>query len=137
MFKPFIGICVDCKKKLFIPVKSGRCEKCNYIFKQLKKGLPIKKPTIKKISDRKEKLDALYSIVRANYLKHHPVCEASIPGICSGRPSDQIHHSAGKVGDLYLDDRYFKAVEGNCHRYIEEHPEWAKENGFSVIRLNK
>lgn len=88
-------------------------------------------------STKKEKQDALYSIIRAAYLKAHPNCEAAIPGICSGQPADQIHHKKGKVGDLYLDDKYFLATEFCCHRWIEDHPEEAIQLGFSEKRLAK
>lgn len=86
-------------------------------------------------SDKKKKEDALYMIIRNNYLKNHPICEAAIPGICSGRPSNQVHHMAGKIGDKYLDDKYFLAVEDSCHRYITDNPEFSYNNNFSISRL--
>lgn len=49
----------------------------------------------------------------------------------------EVHHGAGKIGDLLTDTRYFVAVCREAHRMIEERPNWAKENGYSFTRLDK
>ena len=137
MFRPHKGICICHNKKNIIVVKAGFCKIGNDAQKRAKKGLPTKRPPLNQRSEKREKLDALYSIVSKKYLKDHPKCEANIQGVCSGEPSNQVHHMAGKIGELLLDTKYFLAVEFNCHRYIEDHSAWAKEKGFSVTRLNK
>lgn len=62
--------------------------------------------------------------------------------------ANQIHHKKGKIGyaddwarqnniPLLIDTRYFLAVNFDGHRKIEENPNWAKEMGFSIDRLEK
>ena len=118
------------------------CQRC------WKLKTPTSKPTtrqavkrtphpIAKRSSKRQKEEMLYSILSKQYLKDHPTCEAKIPGVCSGSPSNQVHHKKGRIGELLLDTRYFLATEDNCHKYIEEHPDFAKEQGFSLSRLTK
>lgn len=45
----------------------------------------------------------------------------------------QIHHKKGRIGDALYND--FLAICEDCHRKVEENPEWAKENGYSVSRI--
>lgn len=52
------------------------------------------KVPISKRSDKNIKLDEVYKIIRAAYLKNHPKCEANIKGICSINSQD-IHHLLG------------------------------------------
>jgi hypothetical protein len=49
----------------------------------------------------------------------------------------QIHHKKGRIGHLLWNTKYFLAVCPNCHRYIEDHPEQARSNGWSLSRLSK
>ncbi len=111
------------------------CKSC--ASKQAPKANPTdkKRYIIPARSTKKEKQDALYKIVRDAYLKVHPQCEAAIPGICSRKGSSQIHHKKGKVGEDYLDDKYFLAVDFECHRYIEDNRQFAIGMGFSELRL--
>jgi hypothetical protein len=50
------------------------------------------------------------------------------------RDASQIHHKKGRIGELLLDERYWMSVCHKCHDYIEKHPEWAKEKGYSLNR---
>ncbi len=54
--------------------------------------------------------------------------------IC-GAPAQQVHHKAGRLGDLLLDESLWLAVCGYCHHNIETRPKWAKENGYSISRI--
>lgn len=115
---------------------------CQTCWNKIKPQIPIKKSTlpksqkpISKRSDKKIKQDALYSMLRAAFLKNHKYCEAKASFECRNK-SDQVHHMAGKVGDLYLDDSKFLAVCGPCHRRITDFPAEAIENGWSLLRLN-
>lgn len=92
----------------------------------------------------------LYKQVRVMYLKM-----AYRVGMCcpiTGRPIDlysDIHHKKGrsinsyadqwaKENDipLFIDPRFFLAVTREAHQRIETHPKWAKENGYSLSRLD-
>lgn len=47
----------------------------------------------------------------------------------------EIHHMKGRIGDLLIDTKYWLAVSREGHVLIEQNPEWAKENGYSLSRL--
>ena len=89
-----------------------------------------KKP-IKKTSKSRQADQRLYEIVRERYLNNNPICE-----VCGTTHSDQIHHKKGKIGSLLYNERYFLAVCFPCHRHIEDNPEFAKREGYSLNRLD-
>jgi hypothetical protein len=75
-------------------------------------------------------------------LKNHPICE-----VCHQQKSTQIHHKKGRVGyhtyEDYLNDfsllenpLFFLATCGVCHGKVEQNPDWAKENEYSLSRLD-
>ncbi len=146
--EPKKKICVGCGVPRFIYKQDGKDRYCKLCWdlkkyeeaKQTKnagKDRFKKQRRIKKRSLKKQREDVIYGRKKAEYLKLHPQCEANIPGVCSNQPADQIHHKKGKVGQLYLDERYFMATEFNCHRWIEDHPAEAIKLGFSEKRLTK
>lgn len=91
-----------------------------------------KKPKpIAKRSKKRAKQETEYSKVRRIYLEHFPVCEVWNCGL----KSTQIHHRMGRIGPLLIDVNHFLAVCDTCHSYIENHPLWAKEQGYSESRL--
>lgn len=66
-------------------------------------------------------------------MNEHPECE--FPG-CSAKSTD-LHHGAGRVGKLLLEEKYFKALCRRHHNYCEEHPLHAQQLGLSFKRLDK
>lgn len=114
--------------------KKKTCKKCNssnYIFG---KGLCIncyksQLKSIKKVSQNHKVKTLKYSELRDDYLDQHKVCEC-----CGVKPSIEIHHKAGRDGNNLF--QHFLAVCRTCHNFIENNPTWAKENGFSISRLN-
>lgn len=74
-----------------------------------------------------------YSTKRMLFLIANPVCQAKLVG-CTGVASD-VHHTAGRVGDNYLNMSKWKALCRNCHTWVENNPEEAKELGLSENRL--
>jgi len=46
-----------------------------------------------------------------------------------------IHHKKGRIGKLYLETTFWIALSREGHRMVEENPEWAKEQGYSLDRL--
>jgi hypothetical protein len=104
----------------------GYCKKHQYLRTDKK---------VKTISPFSEKmLEALkvYKVERLKYLDKHPMCQAKIDG-CTG-VSTQIHHRAGRIGEKLTDPANFLAVCHQCHVYIENNPEEAKEKGWSLTR---
>ena len=55
---------------------------------------------------------------------------------CKGLATE-VHHKKGRIGKLLTDIRYFLGVCRECHNKIELNPTWAKENGYSLNRLDK
>lgn len=101
---------------------------------------PINKTTyqtkeIKKVSTRQQKLNAAYKVLRDQFMKSHKACEANLIELaeCTKRATE-CHHPIGR-GKYLLDDSKFIALCHNCHAYIETHPLYAKEKGFSADRL--
>ena len=97
---------------------------------------------IRSVGKKREKLNIKYSVERKEYLEIHPICEV-VGCTCE---ATEIHHKMGKIGyadqwardndiPLLIDKRFFLAVHHEHHRKIEDKPEWAKENGYSVERL--
>jgi len=110
-------------------------QKCNCVeCKQLPKKIPVKKQySIPKVSE-KRKIDNLkYSAQRIVFLgkPENKICPIT------GWPTTDIHHKKGRIGDLFLDERHWVALSREGHQYVEDNPEWAKENGFSLDRLSK
>jgi hypothetical protein len=136
--------------KVKLKICTGGCQKPSVIWKN-SEGLkyckscwsnPMRVPTkqvakkqsfISPRSSKKEKLDAAYSVLRVVFLKQHPNCKCNLPG-CTG-VATQVHHMAGRVGELYLDTTKWLPVCHHCHHWVELHPEEAKELGFSLNRL--
>lgn len=89
--------------------------------------------SIRKLSEERETNQEIYRVLAMDYLLDHPVCEASINGICSYNAT-QVHHKAGR-GSNYTNVDTFLAVCYPCHDWIEKHPKMAKELGFSESRI--
>lgn len=97
-----------------------------------RKAKPKKKRTpIKKRSVKMKKETFKYLKQREVFLENNPAC-----GVCGGIASD-VHHKKGRIGKDLLDETNWLPVCRPCHRWIEEHPEPAKEMGYSLSRLNK
>lgn len=87
---------------------------------------------IKPISDKRKTEIQQYTILRKEFLSDpkNQICPIT------KQPTTDIHHMKGRVGSLFLDTRYWLAVSREGHIMIEENPQWAKENGYSLNRLN-
>ena len=55
---------------------------------------------------------------------------------CKGLATE-VHHKKGRIGKLLTEISYFLGVCRECHSKIELEPIWAKENGYSLNRLDK
>lgn len=131
--------CLNCKTK-FQPVRflqkfCGQ-ESCNDAqLKWQEEKLAGKKPKpaakIKPVSDKRKIENLKYSAQRIIFLgkPENKICPIT------KKPTTDIHHKRGRVGSLFLDERYWVALSREGHRYVEENPEWAKENGYSLNRL--
>lgn len=62
------------------------------------------------------------------WLEEHKVCEAC------GDPSEEVHHKNGRFGERLTDKTFWMAVCKVCHREIHANPEWAREQGYLILR---
>lgn len=88
---------------------------------------------ISPVSKKRKIENAQYSVLRIQFLSKPENQKCPI----TGWPTTDIHHKKGRVGSLFLDTRYWIALSREGHSYVEENPEWAKENGYSLGRLSK
>jgi len=79
------------------------------------------------------RLEDEYAVARKHYLLTHRECEVKVRGHCT-RWAREIHHRAGRTGAALSDPEGFVAACRACHRYVEEHREWARDHGFVVKR---
>lgn len=150
-----------------IPPKIGKCKACppnapdqpliggfcnNHYWEDnrrknaAKNANKPKKPQkpIPKKSKKKTVEDLQYNVLRIEFLgkKENQKCPIT------GKPTTDIHHKKGRVGyadewardnkvSLTLDTRYWVALSREGHKQVENNPEWAKENGYSLSRLAK
>lgn len=98
------------------------------------KTWPKKRTSISPKSKKRQEQDFLYRTKREKFLADHPVCQAQIQNLCLGY-SGEIHHKAGKIGKLYLDENNFLAICRPCHTWVTDHPKEAVEMGLSKLRL--
>ena len=121
MIKRKLKKCAGCGEDKILFSK-GMCQYCW--------AVGYKKP-IQKISKKREKESREYTIKRLKFLAQPENHRCPV----TGERATEIHHKAGRTGSLYLDENNWLAVSRNGHRKIEENPEWAKENGYSLNRL--
>ena len=130
MIKAKLKKCAGCEQMKHIWKSHGKekyCKECWYSIDKPKSISPVSKK-------RQVQMDE-YSKLRMVFLIAKPNCEAKLVGTCT-RTSTDVHHKAGRVGENYLKMSTWLAVCRNCHTWIENNPEEAKELGFSESRLN-
>lgn len=118
-----------CCKQNALPGKD-MCFSHNLKFgsKEVKEAKEIPIRTVKRLAEEK-----LYAKNKKEYLATHLKCEVKK---CNHVAVD-IHHKKGRIGKLLYDIKHFFAVCRAHHIEIENHPEMAKELGYSKSRLNK
>ncbi len=134
-----LKICSGCGQPKQIWKNVGREKFCRECYGRSRTGVAkVPKPNAKRIpsrSSKKEKLDAVYTIARVRFLVAHPMCHARIDARCTQKATE-VHHKAGRIAELYLDELFWLPVCHECHKWIETHPEEAKAMGLSVSRLS-
>lgn len=139
-FKPYTSIqkCCSqiCDTKYRSDKKSQKYERkkaVDGLVDELLKNVPKRKP-IAKFSEKRTKQNKTYSKLRIEYLTENPICDANLE--CCTIDATTIHHQRGRIGELLTNTEYFLGLCMPCHEYIELHPEFAKEKGFSLNRLS-
>ena len=135
-----LKICSACNKELPIWKNHQGKRYCRLCWNINKPTGPVKlsKPkAIKQVSDKQQKLNAVYSIARNEFLSRpgNKCCKARLVSECTGCTTElTIHHSKGR-GKFLLDTTTWKALCLPCHMYVETHPEEAKALGYSDTRV--
>jgi hypothetical protein len=139
MIKVKLKLCAGCGLPKHIWKNVGGEKYCKVCYGRSITGVAKKpKPTATRIpaySSKRAKMTALYSVARVKFLQDHPMCHAHLDAKCS-KKSTEVHHKAGRLFGLLLDQRYWLPTCHECHTWIEMHPEQAKEMGLSTDRLN-
>ena len=127
-------ICCSCETEQIIWKNHQGNKYCRQCWlKDSSTPLPKKlSQPIKPKADKKAPLDALYSIMRKDFLSLHSGCQARLQD-CTLQSTD-VHHKKGR-GEFYLDKTTWLSVCRSCHTWIELNPKKAKELNFSTNRL--
>lgn len=85
-----------------------------------------RKAPVKKVSTKRKRDASVYTRRKAEFFKAHPVCQ--FPG-CK-KPTSDLHHSRGRAGSLFLDERFWKALCRDHHNWVGENMDAAREMGL-------
>lgn len=135
--KPKIGKCIDCPQdSIEKPLTAKRCFHHYWIHREevnsAKKPKELKpRKAIPKVSAKRKIENREYTIKRLQFLAQPENQRCPI----TGKQTTDVHHKKGRVGTLLLDTRFWLAVSREGHKQIEENPEWAKENNYSLNRF--
>jgi len=90
---------------------------------------------IKPKSEKRTESDKEYSKIVAELLKKSPMCKVKSP-VCT-KKAQGAHHKQKRSPKNINDKKNLIECCNMCNNYIEEHPDWATENGFSISRFAK
>jgi len=138
MIIPKLKLCDGCgrKSRIWKNVDGKKlCKQCSHtgVAKLSIKPTAKSKPIAPR-SQKRSKEERLYSINRVVFLQENPMCQAHLPGICTGQATE-VHHKAGRIGRLLLDILHWLGVCHACHHWIENNRAEAMELGFSIKRI--
>ena len=73
-----------------------------------------------------------YAKLRVAYLEARPVCQARLL-VCT-RQATEIHHKAGRIGELLTNTEHFLPICSSCHHYLHDRMSAAeaRERGLKV-----
>jgi hypothetical protein len=92
---------------------------------------PKKRKRVRAESTKRRRDRVEYNRLAAGFLTHRPVCEVCArERIVTRRQSTQVHHTCGRKGTNYLDQKTWMAVCAECHDTIHRNPKWAMDRGY-------
>ena len=133
--------CKTCEKE-FTPKYSTTERHCSRecFNKDKKPNLKLKSPKkINQVSEKRKLENIIYKSERIKFLSLPENKKCPI----TGKETTEIHHMMKRRGfadkwaidnklSLYLDKRFWLAVSRKGHEKIENNPNWAIEQGFSI-----
>jgi hypothetical protein len=100
----------------------------------LKRGGPLKRTPLARVSAKKRVADADYARVRKEVLdacRH--ICQMRIAGVCMVRATTTHHRLHRSAGGKHEADNLIGCCIF-CHEYVEKNPSFAVERGWTVQR---
>lgn len=114
-----------CKQHAY---KKGLCLNHNRVYGIQPQSKPVSKPIADK-SAKRAALDKEYKALVKELLKQNNQCEVKAPG-CT-KIAQGMHHVQKRTEKNMLDVKNLVRACNHCNGYIEKHPLWALEQGFS------
>ena len=120
--------CKECDSE-FLPYKSTD-KYCSYSCFNKNRKPNLKLTKIRPVSKKRQKENTKYLKLRAEFLQkpENRFCPIT------GEVATDIHHKKGRIGSLLCDTKYWVALSRKGHDFVENNPEWAYENGYSIRR---
>lgn len=87
----------------------------------------MKRTRLKAVSKKRQRQNSRYQKLKESYIQSHWLCER-----CNRNRAIDIHHKAGRTGELLCAVEYFMAICRRCHDWVHENPAEAQEGGFTV-----
>lgn len=122
--------CIECGGSPVENPDTQLCASCGHAHRKADRTTLKEKKPIKKVSTKRAAENQVYARLRKEYLEAYPVCEVVE---CHWKATE-IHHMAGRVGDLLTDVNNFLAVCDVCHQRITVDSAWAISQGYSILR---
>lgn len=89
------------------------------------KSGPKPRKRLPKMSSKRQREAKAYSLLRAAYMKAHPVCQR-----CGATRSQDVHHKAGRLGGNFLNTDTWAALCRCCHDQVHAHPVESRLTGW-------
>lgn len=121
------------------PLRSVGLKRQEEIKEERASGIRLeKKAPKKKFGGRSEKMKGIMAAIQPLYrsfLKEKPICEIKSP-VCTSEAAC-IHHTAGRGMSHLMDTNTWEAACSACNLYVEEHDQWARDNGHKYSKHKK
>jgi hypothetical protein len=93
----------------------------------------MRRTPLRKVSIKRKAQNVLYLKRRAEFFARPENLKCKVFPLLQ---ATDIHHMAGRKGDMLLDERFWLAVSREGHRWIHENPKKAMELGF-IMKIGK
>lgn len=97
----------------------------------------LRKSPLRRVSKKRALASRTYAQKRKAFLIEFPLCEVcpkiqpffGSPGTGYNWSCD-VHHTKGRLGEGYLDEKTWLPVCRSCHDQIHRNPRWARDMGL-------
>jgi len=86
---------------------------------------------LRPFSKKRADINKVYSVEAKKFREENPLCRINSP-VCIIN-TQGVHHVKGKATvQLLMDKKFWKPSCNPCNGYIEDHSQWAQENGHKI-----